>query len=85
MERIAPATGRPRLHHQKRRTPRRHQRALLSDLGIPLERIAMPVGHSSQETTEAVSRKQLRPVIMQGAEVMDEIFGFEDSRGDSEA
>ncbi len=48
--------------------------SLLSDHGIPLERIAMLVGHSSQTTTEAVYRKQLRPVITQGAEAMDEIF-----------
>ncbi|WP_245685399.1 tyrosine-type recombinase/integrase [Streptomyces yerevanensis] len=48
--------------------------SLLSDHGIPLERIALLVGHSSQATTEAVYRKQLRPVITQGAEAMDEIF-----------
>lgn len=48
--------------------------SLLSDHGIPLERIALLVGHSSQTTTEAVYRKQLRPVITQGAEAMDEIF-----------
>lgn len=50
--------------------------SLLSDHGIPLERFAMLVGHSSQATTEAVYRKQLRPVITQGAEAMDEIFDF---------
>ncbi|MFC9267694.1 tyrosine recombinase XerC [Streptomyces zhihengii] len=48
--------------------------SLLSDHGIPLERIALLVGHSSQATTEAVYRKQLRPVITQGAEAMDDIF-----------
>ncbi|WP_455362602.1 site-specific integrase [Streptomyces sp. SYSU K21746] len=48
--------------------------SLLSDHGIPLERIALLVGHSSQATTEAVYRKQLRPVITEGAEAMDEIF-----------
>lgn len=48
--------------------------SLLSDHGIPLEKIALLVGHSSQATTEAVYRKQLRPVITQGAEAMDEIF-----------
>ncbi|MFI1509980.1 hypothetical protein [Streptomyces sp. NPDC020597] len=32
------------------------------------------VGHSSQATTEAVYRKQLRPVITEGAEAMDDIF-----------
>ncbi|MET7567715.1 site-specific integrase [Streptomyces sp. NPDC005492] len=54
--------------------------SLLSDHGIPLERIALLVGHSSQTTTEAVYRKQLRPVITQGAEAMDEIFA-EDQEG----
>ncbi|MER6114770.1 site-specific integrase [Streptomyces sp. NPDC001743] len=59
--------------------------SLLSDHGIPLERIAMLVGHSSQATTEAVYRKQLRPVITQGAEVMDEIFEFEARLPNTEA
>ena len=51
--------------------------SLLSDHGIPLETIALLVGHSSQATTEAVYRKQLRPVITQGAEAMDDIFAEE--------
>ncbi|MFI6345191.1 tyrosine recombinase XerC [Streptomyces sp. NPDC050560] len=58
-------------------TPREFRHSfvsLLSDHGIPLERIALLVGHSSQATTEAVYRKQLRPVITQGAEAMDDIF-----------
>jgi site-specific recombinase XerD len=54
--------------------------SLLSDHGIPLERIALLDGHSSQTTTEAVYRKQLRPVITLGAEAMDEIFA-EDQEG----
>ncbi|MCX5091855.1 site-specific integrase [Streptomyces sp. NBC_00365] len=57
--------------------------SLLSDHGIPLERIALLVGHSSQATTEAVYRKQLRPVITQGAEAMDEIFADEDAEADA--
>lgn len=52
--------------------------SLLSDHGIPLERIALLVGHSSQATTEAVYRKQLRPVITEGAEAMDVIFAKQD-------
>ncbi len=48
--------------------------SLLSDHGIPLERIAQLVGHTSQATTEAVCRKQPRPVITEGAEAMDVIF-----------
>ena len=55
--------------------------SLLSDYGIPLERIALLVGHSSQATTEAVYRKQLRPVITEGAEAMDDIFA-EDQEGE---
>jgi len=57
--------------------------SLLSDHGIPLERIALIVGHSSQATTEAVYRKQLRPVITEGAEAMDEIFGIGERGADS--
>ncbi|ELS55211.1 tyrosine-type recombinase/integrase [Streptomyces viridochromogenes] len=55
--------------------------SLLSDHGIPLERIALLAGHSSQATTEAVYRKQLRPVITQGAEAMDDISA-EDQEGE---
>lgn len=58
--------------------------SLLSDHGIPLERIALLVGHSSQTTTEAVYRKQLRPVITQGAEAMDEIFAEDQEGADAE-
>ncbi|WP_458244943.1 site-specific integrase [Streptomyces sp. MAI_2237] len=58
--------------------------SLLSDHGIPLERIALLVGHSSQATTEAVYRKQLRPVITEGAEAMDDIFA-EDQEGEGAA
>ncbi|MEU9974139.1 hypothetical protein [Streptomyces sp. NPDC051014] len=54
---------------------------MLSDHGILLERIALLVGHSSQATTEAVYRKQLRPVITEGAEAMDDIFA-EDQEGE---
>ncbi|GAX53107.1 site-specific integrase [Streptomyces olivochromogenes] len=57
--------------------------SLLSDHGIPLERIALLVGHSSQATTEAVYWKQLRPVITEGAEAMDEIFADDDGVADA--
>ncbi|MFF9408942.1 tyrosine recombinase XerC [Streptomyces anandii] len=56
--------------------------SLLSDHGIPLETIALLVGHSSQATTEAVYRKQLRPVITKGAEAMDDIFAAEQEDDD---
>ncbi|WP_078866216.1 tyrosine-type recombinase/integrase [Streptomyces sp. NRRL S-1448] len=49
--------------------------SLLSDHGIPIEVIARVVGHSGTNTTERVYRKQLRPVIADGAEAMDNIFG----------
>jgi len=54
--------------------------SLLSDHGIPLKVIARVVGHSSTATTEAVYRKQLRPVITEGAGAMDEIFGIGEKR-----
>ena len=48
--------------------------SLLSDAGVPVEDIAKLIGHSGTSVTEAVYRKQIRPVIVQGAEVMDRLF-----------
>lgn len=48
---------------------------LLSDDGMPIEHIARLVGHTSTAVTETVYRQQIRPVIVEGAEVMDRIFG----------
>ncbi|MER7500674.1 site-specific integrase [Nonomuraea pusilla] len=48
--------------------------SLLSDSGIPLEEISRLVGHSSTAVTEAVYRKQIRPVLQGGAIAMDRIF-----------
>ncbi|MER5319517.1 site-specific integrase [Streptosporangium roseum] len=48
--------------------------SLLSDSGVPLEDIARLVGHSGIAVTEAVYRKQIRPVLLGGAEAMDRIF-----------
>ncbi|MEV4167633.1 tyrosine-type recombinase/integrase [Nonomuraea dietziae] len=48
--------------------------SLLSDSGVPLEEIARLVGHSGTAVTEAVYRKQIRPVLLGGAGVMDELF-----------
>ncbi|MFI7629990.1 tyrosine-type recombinase/integrase [Microbispora rosea] len=48
--------------------------SLLSDNGLPLEEISRLVGHSSTATTEAVYRKQIRPVLQGGAATMDRIF-----------
>ena len=49
--------------------------SLLSDSGVPIENIARLVGHAGgSEVTETVYRKQIRPVLLEGAEVMDRIF-----------
>jgi integrase len=50
--------------------------SVLSDDGMPIEHIARLVGHSSTAVTETVYRQQIRPVMVQGAEVMDRIFGI---------
>jgi integrase len=47
--------------------------SLLSDADLPIEHISRLVGHTST-TTETIYRKQIRPVIMHGADVMDRIF-----------
>ena len=49
--------------------------SLLSASGVPVEEIARLAGHSSSRTTEVVYRKELRPVLVKGAEIMDQIFG----------
>ena len=48
--------------------------SLLSDNGVPLEDIARLVGHSGTSTTETVYRKQIRPVLIEGAGARDLIF-----------
>lgn len=48
--------------------------SLLSDSGVPLEDIARLVGHSGTGVTETVYRKQIRPVMTEGAMAMDRIF-----------
>lgn len=42
--------------------------------GVPVEEIARLAGHSSSRTTEVIYRKEIRPVLVRGAEVMDRIF-----------
>lgn len=49
--------------------------SLLSDNGVPIEDISRIVGHSGTAVTETVYRKQIRPVIVEGATAMDAIFG----------
>ncbi|WP_308164716.1 tyrosine-type recombinase/integrase [Nonomuraea sediminis] len=48
--------------------------SLLSDSGVPLENISHLVGHGNTTVTVTVYRKQLRPVLLEGAEAMDKIF-----------
>jgi len=49
--------------------------SMMSHRGVPVEEIARLAGHSSSRTTEVIYRRELRPVITTGAEVMDQIFG----------
>src|SRR6266702_3424902 len=48
--------------------------SLLSHQGVSNEEIARLVGHASTRTTEIVYRRELRPVITTGAEIMDQLF-----------
>jgi integrase len=48
--------------------------SLLSHRGLSIEEIARLAGHASTRTTEVVYRRELRPVITTGAEIMDELF-----------
>jgi integrase len=48
--------------------------SLPSDAGVPIEQISRLVGHSGTTTTETIYRKQIRPVIVHGADAMDRIF-----------
>src|ERR1700750_1949377 len=47
---------------------------IMSHQGFPVEEIARLAGHTSSRTTEVVYRRELRPVITTGAEIMDQIF-----------
>jgi len=47
---------------------------------VPIERIAQLVGHTGgSAVTETIYRKQLRPVVDDGATVMDRVFGVRSS------
>jgi integrase len=48
--------------------------SLMSHNGVSTEQIARLVGHTSTRTTEVVYRRELRPVITTGAEIMDKVF-----------
>jgi hypothetical protein len=46
----------------------------MSYQGVPVEETARLAGHVSSRATEVIYRRELRPVITTGAEVMDQIF-----------
>ncbi|MEU5155641.1 hypothetical protein [Glycomyces sp. NPDC021274] len=46
--------------------------SILSDRGAPIDRIADLVGHQGIATTRMVYRHQLKPVIIEGAELIDD-------------
>jgi integrase len=48
--------------------------SLMSHQGVAIEEIARLVGHASTRTTEIVYRRELRPVITTGAQIMDRLF-----------
>jgi integrase len=58
--------------------------SMMSYQGVPVEEIARLAGHASSRTTEVIYRRELRPVITTGAEVMDQIFQPKRRRGTSE-
>ncbi|WP_276607701.1 tyrosine-type recombinase/integrase [Microbispora catharanthi] len=63
--------------NEKEWTPRKMRHSfvsLLSASGVPIENISRLVGHSNTKVTETVYRKQLRPVLLEGAEAMDQLF-----------
>lgn len=57
--------------------------SMMSYQGVPVEEIARLAGHASSRTTEVIYRRELRPVITTGAEVMDQIFQPKRQRGTS--
>jgi integrase len=48
--------------------------SLLSAHGVAIEKISLLVGHKSTQVTETVYRHQLRPVLTEGAETMDQVL-----------
>jgi len=46
----------------------------MSTSGVPIEEIARLAGHTSARTTETVYRRELRPILTTGAEIMDTIL-----------
>jgi integrase len=48
--------------------------SILSAGGVPVEEIARVTGHKQTSTTELLYRRELRPAITTGPEVMDQMF-----------
>ena len=48
--------------------------SLMSHQGVAIEEIARLAGHATTRTTEIVYRRELRPVITTGAEIIDQLF-----------
>jgi integrase len=48
--------------------------SIMSAGGVPVEEIARVAGHKQTSTTELIYRREPRPVITTGAEVMDKVF-----------
>src|SRR5215469_5502218 len=48
--------------------------SLMSETGVPVEEIARLAGHTNSRTTELVYRHQLKPIMENGAEVLDHLF-----------
>ena len=48
--------------------------SLMSHQGVSIEEIARLAGHATTRTTEIVYRRELRPIITTGAEIMDQLF-----------
>ena len=48
--------------------------SIMSADGVRVEEIARVAGHKQTSTAELVYRRELRPVITTGAEVMDKVF-----------
>lgn len=57
--------------------------SIMSDAGVPIEQIARLIGHAGRSAvTETVYRKQLRPVVQEGAAVMDRVLARRPASGD---
>jgi len=48
--------------------------SIMSEGGVLVEEIARVAGHKQTSTTELIYRRELRPVIATGAELMDKVF-----------